>query len=766
MTCCAGPIVVDLAKSLETGERVALLEELLASTRTLADGNRNLMLSTPAIHCGNCISTIESQIGKLTGVKSVRANLSFKRVSLTYDGNKRSLDGIVSKLVELGFPPQSLVAEEVGSSDPELKALVRALAVSGFAATNIMLLSISVWNGAEGATRDLFHFVSALIAIPSVAYGGMPFFRSAFAALRHRRLNMDVPISLGVLLATGMSMFESFIGGGYAYFDAATSLLFFLLIGRTLDHMMRTKARAAADSLVRIAAKGGFVVGDTGHLTYVALHGLLPGMRVRVAAGERFPVDGTVIEGVSDVDRALVTGESEPLRVMTGTLVEAGTLNLTGSIDIITSRTARDSFLAEVTQMMSAAEKGRSGYVRIADRMAKIYAPAVHILAFASFAGWLLWTNGDWHQAVTVAISVLIITCPCALGLAVPVAHVVSAGQLFRAGILMKDGSALERLATITEATFDKTGTLTTGQPAVQSSTIPNGPISALAKAMALRSIHPAARALARYLQEEPAVDLDNLREVPGCGVEVKHQGKNVRLGHRDWVAEISANSSQPFPEHGVAFAIEGQPVFITRLTETLRPDGRWMVANLKGQGIFCSIISGDGQEPVARMAASLGMDKFQANMRPNDKLNWLNTAATEGRRVLMVGDGLNDAPALVAAHVSMAPSTASDVGRTAADFVFTRGSLGAVVFAHTVAQATSHIVWQNFALAVLYNILAVPLAVSGQLNPLLAAIAMSTSSIIVVGNSLRLLLLRPLDTTAEAAEANSTKMINSETFA
>jgi P-type Cu2+ transporter len=260
MTCCAGPIVADIAIAHQSSDRIALLKELRSKAHTLSDGNSALLIATPSIHCGNCISTIESQIHKLPGIKNVRANLSLKRASLVFDGSYRVLAATIEKLEELGFPTQSLSSEAAEKSDPQFTILVRALAVSGFAAANIMLLSIPVWNGAEAATRDLFHFLSALIAIPCVAYGGLPFFRSAFAALRHRRMNMDVPISLGVLLATSMSMYESFIGGGHAYFDAATSLLFFLLIGRTLDHMMRTKTRAAADRLVRIAAKGGFVV--------------------------------------------------------------------------------------------------------------------------------------------------------------------------------------------------------------------------------------------------------------------------------------------------------------------------------------------------------------------------------------------------------------------------------------------------------------------------------------------------------------------------
>jgi P-type Cu2+ transporter len=688
MTCCAGPIVADYAIAHQSSDRIALLQELQSNVRTLSDGNSALLISTPSIHCGNCISTIESQIRKLPGIKKVRANLSLKRVSLVFDGSNRVLAATIEKLEELGFPTQSLSSEAAEKSDPQFTMLVRALAVSGFAAANIMLLSIPVWNGAEGATRDLFHFVSALIAIPCVAYGGLPFFRSAFAALRHRRMNMDVPISLGVLLATSMSMYESFIGGGHAYFDAATSLLFFLLIGRTLDHMMRTKPRAAADRLVRIAAKGGFVVEDDGALTYLAIDYLKPGMRIRIAAGDRFPVDGTVVEGLSDVDRSLVTGESEAPAVAKGSKIEAGTLNLTGPIDIIAVRSAQ--------------------------------------------------------QSLTVAIAVLIITCPCALGLAVPVAHVVSAGRLFKAGILMKDGSALERLAVIDGAVFDKTGTLTTGEPSLTSTTIPTGRAAMLAKALALRSIHPAARAWAKYFATESNIKLSEVHEVAGSGIEASFQGKSVRLGRSAWVAEISKQDVQAESSQGVAFAIAGGDVYYSQLTETLRPDGRWLVDTFQSQNISCHILSGDHERPVANVAVALGVTGYHADMRPRDKLDYLNNAAANGKKLLMVGDGLNDAPALVAAYVSMAPVSVSDVGRTAADFVFTRSSLASVAYAYDIAVATSRIVRQNFGLAIFYNMLAVPLAVSGQLNPLLAAVAMSTSSIIVVGNSLRLQLTRP----------------------
>ena len=744
MSCCTSHGLAEFSCNASAPARIALIEELKANSRGLADGSINYMLSVPVIHCGNCISTIEGTVAGLEGVKAVRANLTMRQVSVTMASEEDSIAPVIEAMEAAGYLPQP-AAVALEDKDPEFKMLVRALAVAGFAAANIMLLSVAVWNGAEGATRDLFHMISALIAIPAVGFAGQPFFRSAIAVLKRGRMNMDVPISLGVTLATFMSMYEIFIGGGHAYFDAAVSLLFFLLIGRTLDHMMRTKARAAAGRLARLSAKGGFVVGPNGDAVYTPLDALRPGMVLRVSAGERFPVDATVIDGVSDVDRALVTGESDPQRVVVGTGVEAGTLNLTGSVDIRATRAARDSFLAEVTRMMAAAEQGRGSYTRVADRMAKIYSPAVHLLALTSFIGWMIWTGGDWHTSLTVAVAVLIITCPCALGLAVPVAHIISAGRLFEAGVLMKDGSALERLESMTNAVFDKTGTLTTGEPSLRTTAIPEGELASIAKAMAQRSVHPASRALAKSLVSSQTVLLSDLHEVAGQGVEAVVNGKRARLGRREWVAEIASGNASG--EGNSAFAVEGQGLYLSSFSEQLRAGAKTMLDTLKQRGIHTTMLSGDAIDNVATVAKRLGLDDYEAGLKPGDKMAFLQTAAAQGQRTLMVGDGLNDAPALAAAHVSMAPSTASDVGRNAADFVFTRDSLDAVTFACNVALRTGSIVRQNFALAIVYNVFAVPLAMSGYLNPLIAAIAMSSSSIIVVANSLRLQMLKPKKT-------------------
>ena len=595
-----------------------------------------------------------------------------------------------------------------------------------------------------------------MIAIPVVAYSGRVFFGSALKALSAGRLNMDVPISLAVVLALAMSLYESLTGGAEAYFDASVTLLFFLLIGRYLDQLMRERARSAVLGLARMSARGAMSVETDGSTVYVPIDEVGEGMVVRVAPGERIPADGTVLRGESDLDRSLVTGESAPVSVAPATVVEAGTMNLTGPLDITVTRKANESFIAEVMQMMQAAENGRGRYVRIADRMARIYAPAVHLLALFAFVGWMIASGGDWHTSLYTAISVLIITCPCALGLAVPVVHVIGANRLFRNGVLMKDGSALERLAEADRAIFDKTGTLTTGFPAVAATTVSDRD-APLAKALAARSIHPASRAIAAYLADYSEAEIDAIREVPGHGVEGRKAGRLVRLGRRDWVAEIAGKTSDDDNADALAFAREGGTLGGFALLETLRAGAAEAVRGLKAAGLGVELISGDAPPAVRRIADAVGIADAVSGATPASKIERVQTLQSEGHKVLMIGDGLNDAPALAAGDVSMAPASASDIGRMAADFVFLHDTMESVPFARAVAVKAGRLVRQNFGLAILYNCVAVPLAVAGLVTPLFAALAMSGSSIVVVANSMRLSFGRNLaGAQPEAASAGA----------
>ena len=683
--------------------------------------------AVPAIRCAGCISKIENGLNAEPGIISSRVNFSTKQVAVTHLPELDD-DQLRRKIEALGFEAQILadnpLAEEKGST----ARLIRALAVAGFGMMNIMLLSVSVWSGATGVTRDLFHWLSALIAIPVIAYAGRPFFASAAMALRYGRTNMDVPISIGILLATGLSIYETATGGAHAYFDGAVMLLFFLLAGRVLDGMMRDRAREGIGALLKQAAPGAMILAEDGKTRWVASADPIPDMRMMVAAGESLAADGIIQSGTSHFDCSLLTGESEPQPKGTGDRVLAGTLNLSSPVTVRITAAGEDTTISDIARLMDEAGQRRSFYVRVADRAARYYAPAVHSLALLAFVFWML-AGAGWHQSLLIAVAVLIITCPCALGLAVPAAQVVASGALLRKGVMVKDGSALERLAEADHVLFDKTGTLTLGHPVPVNIDVLNVTQKQVALALAQASRHPVSKGIRTALLAldiEPAV-LDQIEEVPGEGMTATWGGVTVKLG-----------KPEKSEDHLSSQLTIGTETVLLQLKDEIRPDAVAAIARLQTLGLSASIISGDNIRSVSAVSRALGLTA-QAGASPQDKVEAIARLAASGRKVLMVGDGLNDGPALAAAHVSIAPGTASDVGQQAADAVFTSASLMPVALSIRVARRTMQIVHQNFALAIGYNICAVPLALTGMVTPLIAAIAMSLSSLIVVGNALRL---------------------------
>lgn len=723
MTCCApgAEAAAELGGALSR-------EELRLASRDLGDGLKQIDLAVPGVHCAQCIKAVETGLARLAGVEAARVNLSTKRVAVKWRG--ADAPPLLETLASLGYPAH-LFAAEADAADPELARLIRALAVAGFASMNIMLLSVSVWSGADAETRQVFHWISAALAFPTLIYSGSVFFRSAWGALRHGRTNMDVPISIGISLAFGLSLYDTIAGGRHAYFDAAVTLVFFLLIGRALDHVMREKARVAVRGLMRLSPRGASVLRADGSRDYLPVDEIEPGMRILLVAGDRVPVDGVVAEGVSDLDQAIATGESEPRHVAPGSAIQAGTLNLTGPLTLTATARARDSFLAEMVAMMEAAEGGRAHYRRLADRAAQLYSPVVHAAAFLTFLGWMAAT-GDWHRAIGIAISVLIITCPCALGLAVPIVQVVAARRLFENGIMVKDGSGIERLAAIDTVVFDKTGTLTLGRPRMTACQMASDEALPIAAAMAGHSRHPVSRALAAA-DARDAPSLSDIREHAGLGIEARAGGDIFRLGRAEWALDAAGERS------GTVLARNGKLLARFTFEDTLRPAASESVEALAKAGLHVEILSGDQAEVVSATAHGLGIGHHLSGLLPAGKVGRLEALAKENRKVLMVGDGLNDAPALAAASVSMAPASAADVGRNAADFVFLHESLAAVPLALVISREAGRLVRQNFALAIAYNAIALPIAIAGYVTPLIAALAMSLSSVIVVANALRL---------------------------
>jgi P-type Cu2+ transporter len=695
------------------------------------------VFSVAGIRCAGCIAKIERGLKDRSGILDARVNFTSKRVTVQHE-QALGADELESAFRKLGFTAEPFVGESDPEASRESRVLVRALAVAGFAAMNIMLLSVSIWSGASGATRDLFHLLSGMIALPAVAYAGRPFFTSAWAALSQGRTNMDVPISIGVLLACAISVYETAIGGPHAYFDGAVMLLFFLLAGRFLDSVMRARAQDVAGALMRRTANGATILMPDGSAVWHERERLSLGMLMLVAAGDRLAADGVVETGRSSLDRSLITGESAPESIASGSPVLAGTLNLDAPITVRITAAGEDTVLADIARLIEAASQAKSRYVRLADRAARLYAPTVHSLALLALVGWLI-AGAGWHQSILIAIAVLIITCPCALGLAVPVSQVVAAGALMRAGILIKDGSALERLADADVALFDKTGTLTYGRP------IPIGTLDLsedekpVALALARISRHPLARALTIALDSEnvTAAELDDLREVPGEGASGRWKGVTVRLGRPEWLG-ISGPLQCPENALVTAFVLGHGPIRLLAFRDELRPDAHSAVQGLRQLGLEPAIISGDRVEAVDDVAGQLGLSA-SGELRPSDKVRLIEEQGALGAKVLMIGDGLNDGAAMKTAYVSFAPSSASDVGRNAADLLFLGDSLKPLPIAVSAARRTMRIVRQNFAIAIGYNALAIPLALAGLVTPLVAALAMSGSSLIVVANALRL---------------------------
>ncbi|MDO5755937.1 MAG: heavy metal translocating P-type ATPase [Rhodobacterales bacterium] len=715
--CAAGPAASDLASRDKGGS-----------------GDARLMLSVPGVHCAACIAKIERGLMACPGVSAARVNLTLKRASITA-APEIDVDQMIALVEGLGYEAHELDASALRATatDQAGRDLLMRLAVAGFASMNVMLLSVAVWSGAADATRDMFHWISAAIALPTIAFSGQPFFRNAWHSLRSGRLNMDVPITLAILLAIGTSLWETALSGHHAYFDAALTLVFFLLAGRYLDHRTRAIARSAAEELTALEVPRAWRL-EAGDEVQVAVAELRLGDLIRVRPGGRMPVDGVITEGTSELDRSLLTGETTPVFAAEGQAVSAGEMNLTGPLTLRATAVGSDTSLHRMADLVAVAEAGRANYTSLADRAAKLYAPGVHILSALAFLGWLIGT-GDMRTALNIAAAVLIITCPCALGLAVPAVTTAASGRLFKRGMLIKDATALERLAEVDTVVFDKTGTLTTGTPTLEVPEALEPHALAVAMALAAGSSHPLSQAIlaaAQQLGIGPA-EVKNISEVPGYGTEGIWQGGRVRLGRASWTGADALAQTAAYLQMG-----QGAPLALT-FADTLRPGAAEAVAALKDSGKHVMLMSGDSAPVVQAMAARLGIPEWEAEALPQHKAARITALAGEGHHVLMVGDGLNDTAALSAAHVSISPASALDAARAASDIVLLGADLSPIADACAIAESATRRIRENFQIATVYNVLAVPLAVAGLATPLIAALAMSTSSIIVSLNALRL---------------------------
>jgi Cu2+-exporting ATPase len=573
----------------------------------------------------------------------------------------------------------------------------------------------------------MMHWLAALIGLPTVLVAGMPFYRSAWDAIRAGRVNMDLAIAIGVIMTTLMSLSETLRNGDYTWFDGATSLLALLLAGRVLDRAMRRRARQAVAELLALQEGNVALRLPDGTTRQVPAENVKAGDHVLVAAGERLRLDGAADEAVL-LDTSATTGESLPREMVPGEALPAGAVNMGQPFVMRVSSAARDGSLAQLARLLERAEQGRGRFVSVADKAARAYVPVVLVVSAATFLGWWLWVGVAWQVALVPAVAALIVTCPCGLAIAVPAVQVAAVGALFRKGVLVASPTALERLASADHALLDKTGTLTEGRPELIAEETLDPELLREAAAMARASRHPLAQALVRACPDAPV--LGGVREIPGQGLV---RG-SLRLGS----PAFCGLPDEPGSGMVLLFRVAGEPPVTFRFADRLRGDAGEAVTQLQRLGLETELLSGDGAGAVEAAAAVTGIGTWQARATPADKAARVEALHAAGRHPLMVGDGINDAAALSLAHVSVSPGSGTDLAQAASDIVLRAEALTVLPLAVRVARRAQHLARQNIAFSLIYNLVAVPMAVLGFVTPLIAALVMASSSIIVILNALR----------------------------
>ena len=713
-------------------QSLAAHRNLEAFIRRDAEGHGRLELLVSGARCAGCISKIEKGVRAVPGVQAARLNLTTGKLAVELAGKTADPDLVLETIEALGYRASLFdPGEAAAAQDREGRELAIALGVAGFGAGNVMMFTVPAWAGLFGqelnaSTLTFMYWMAAIVATPCALFAGRPFFRSAWASLKRGKANMDVPISIGVILTLIVSFSETILGGRHAYFDAAVTLLFLLLIGRYLDHRLRAGARSAARDLLALQTPVAMRLVD-GVEVGAPIADVAVGDRLVVAPGDRIPVDGVVEEGRSEVDNALITGETAMAAVAAGARLHAGALNLTGRLVLRATARSEDSTLAAIARLMEAGAQTRSAYVRLADKAAALYVPVVHSAAAVTFLG--AWALGlGPREALLRAAAVLIVTCPCALGLAVPAVQIAASSRLFRRGVLVKSGAALERLAEVDHVVFDKTGVLTEGAPRLVDAT---AHLVAMAAPLARASRHPLAKAMAAEAGPGPVAS--DCVETPGQGVEGVIDGRRARLGRAGFVGVQGGGR-----ETELWFGFEGDVKIRFVFEDQPRADAAATVQRLRALGLSVEVLSGDLAGPVQEIAHAVGVADWRAGLTPFEKAEIIDRLKSAGSKVLMVGDGLNDAAALARAHASMAPGAAVDAAQNAADLVFTGEGLDAVAEAIVTAREARRRALENFGFSALYNIVAAPAAMAGLVNPFVAALAMSGSSLVVLLNAAR----------------------------
>lgn len=763
---------------------------------------REINLLVEGIHCAACVWLIENRLKALPGVAEARVNLTGRRLRLRWDNRRLKLSQVLKRLGEVGYaamPFDPEVAE--GSLQRANRRLLYRMAVAAFGMMNLMWISIALYAGAdEGEFRGLFHWIGFAIATPVLAYSGWPFYQGAVRGVRARSLTMDLPIAIGVSITYLYSLYVTVTGTQVSdvYWDTVVNFLFVILVGRFLESLSKRQAVASTQRLLDLQPKVATVLRH-GDEVVLPMRAVKAGETVLVRPGEKVPVDGLILEGESQVDESMLTGESRPVLKDQGDRVAAGTLNGPGVLRVQVEGLLRDTALGRIIALVEQAQASKAPIQCTADRIVPWFVAATLSLGLVTF---LFWLGTDLEVALMAATAVLIITCPCAFGMATPMAIAVASGLGARHGILVKTGAVLERLSSIDHFVFDKTGTLTEGRPAVtaiasDTGLWQRGPVIAresgdpgipgeldllhhrdlggteapaavraeeppgvmtdyLARLAALErfSEHPVAKAVLTLCQERDIayrhLEVTGVRTQPGQGIRGQVAGSLVVAGTADWLRSqgITVDPSglvaaaHAFGTGGatpIFLASEGRLVLVLAIQDRLRPDAADVVAGLKAQGIRVTLLTGDRQVVAERIAQALGGVEVIAEVLPEDKDRVIAGLQAQGQRVAMVGDGVNDAPALVRADVGIAMGSGTDVSIASADIVLMQAELARVPQAAALSRRTLRTIRQNIGISIVYNLIMVPLAMAALVTPLVAAVSMPLSSLAVIGNSARI---------------------------
>ncbi|NWF37264.1 heavy metal translocating P-type ATPase [Mariprofundus sp. KV] len=721
--------------------------------RDLGEGRKQAHLLVEGIHCAACVWLIEKGLAAMPGIELAEVNLAHQRLNLRWDSSSVKLSAIMLRLGRLGYAAAPFNAEAAeGSLQRRNRSLLFRMAFAGFGAMNIMWISIALYagdfSGIDEQHKQFFQLVSFFIATPVLLYSGWPFFRSALLGLKQWRLTMDLPISIGSLSTYAYSCWVLLQTSGEVYFDTVVTFLFVILIGRYLEGLSKRNASSAALRLLELQPRlATRLLDGHGGEERISVRKLQIGDRVLVRPGEKVPADGVVLSGESYVDESMLSGESRPLHKEKGASVVAGSINVDGSLTVEVSLIGADTTLARIVALVEEAQGSKAAVQQLADRIVPWFVATTLGLALITF---LYWLRGDFDSALLAAVSVLIITCPCALGLATPMGIAVGVGAGAKRGVLVRHGQALESLASITHVVFDKTGTLTEGSMRVADVSTGNGyepeRLIALAAAVESHSRHPLAAGICAE-QKGARLSCSSFVSESGLGVSGEVEGQLVMIGNARLMLRAGAaideqmlyQQQQIESEMGVALfvAVDGQLAGLIHMQDRIRDQAPGLVALLRAQGLGITVLTGDSREAGNSLKAELGEMVVKAELMPEDKEAEIRALQQKGEKVLMIGDGVNDAPALARADVSMAMGSGMDVSMECSDIVLVGSDLGRVGFAIALAERTLATIRQNIAISLAYNLILVPAAMAAMVTPVFAAIAMPISSLLVIGNAI-----------------------------